>query len=265
MGEAGIGAAQFFGNGRVGDVCLLLSDIENVFFATGAMPRTPTAPLGDASTRIASTMFVDNAIEDLRSWTMMEIEKYHYIIIDNYLGQYAPINSPNLTGLPTGPTANPGTNTGQLATTAFVQAAITASTTGVASFNTRTGAVVLLDTDLTAVGGALLAGPAFTGVPTAPTAAIGTNTSQLATTAFVLSEISAISAGVTSFNTRTGNVVLTVGDVTGTGVLGNTPLTGVPPRPLPRLGPTPRKWRPRRLFWPMPGWPRSMAGLARSP
>lgn len=37
--------------------------------------------------------------------------------------------------------------------------------------------------------GAPLIGPAFTGAPTAPTAAVGTNTSQLATTAFVNAEI----------------------------------------------------------------------------
>ena len=34
-----------------------------------------------------------------------------------------------------------------------------------------------------------LAGPALTGVPTAPTAAVATNTTQLATTAFVNAEI----------------------------------------------------------------------------
>ena len=37
---------------------------------------------------------------------------------------------------------------------------------------------------------AMLASPAFTGVPTAPTAAPGTNTTQLATTAFVLANVS---------------------------------------------------------------------------
>lgn len=37
-------------------------------------------------------------------------------------------------------------------------------------------------------GKASLASPAFTGVPTAPTAGVGTNTTQLATTAFVLSQ-----------------------------------------------------------------------------
>lgn len=38
---------------------------------------------------------------------------------------------------------------------------------------------------------ALLASPAFTGVPTAPTASAGTNTTQIATTAYVITEIAA--------------------------------------------------------------------------
>jgi hypothetical protein len=63
---------------------------------------------------------------------------------------------------------------------------ITASSlSGVSSFNTRTGAVTLQASDVTGVGGALLASPAFTGVPTAPTASAGTSSTQLATTAFV--------------------------------------------------------------------------------
>ena len=41
-----------------------------------------------------------------------------------------------------------------------------------------------------------LASPSLTGIPTAPTAALGTNTTQLATTAFVQSEISVIDGGV---------------------------------------------------------------------
>jgi hypothetical protein len=64
-----------------------------------------------------------------------------------------------LTGTPTAPTATAGTNTTQLATTAFVTTADNLK--------------------------ANLASPALTGVPTAPTATTGTNTTQLATTAFV--------------------------------------------------------------------------------
>lgn len=71
----------------------------------------------------------------------------------------APLASPSLSGAPTAPTAAPGTNTTQLATTAFVAAADA------------------LKADL--------ASPALTGTPTAPTAATATNTTQIATTAFV--------------------------------------------------------------------------------
>jgi len=59
-----------------------------------------------------------------------------------------------------------------------------------------------------------LLSPAFTGIPIAPTAAPGTSTTQLATTAFVSASFA---AGVTSWNTRSGAVTLTLGDVTGVG------------------------------------------------
>jgi hypothetical protein len=38
------------------------------------------------------------------------------------VGSLAPLNSPSLTGVPTAPTASAGTNTNQIATTAFVVA-----------------------------------------------------------------------------------------------------------------------------------------------
>ncbi|MEP7304220.1 MAG: hypothetical protein ABJA98_01755 [Acidobacteriota bacterium] len=46
-----------------------------------------------------------------------------------------------------------------------------------------------IDVALAAVGGAPLASPTFTGVPAGPTAAAGTNTTQLATTAYVLAAL----------------------------------------------------------------------------
>ena len=46
------------------------------------------------------------------------------------LGLKAPLASPGLTGIPTAPTATAGTNTTQIATTAFVQAAISAAISG---------------------------------------------------------------------------------------------------------------------------------------
>ena len=64
-------------------------------------------------------------------------------------------------------------------------------TAGVASFNTRTGAVTLTPADLASVGGAPLASPALTGTPTAPTATAGDADTSIATTAFVAQAIAA--------------------------------------------------------------------------
>ena len=73
-----------------------------------------------------------------------------------------------LTGIPTAPTAPPATNTTQVATTAFVEAAV-AVAVGVSSFNGRTGVVTLQGSDVSAAGGALINSPTFTGNPHAPT------------------------------------------------------------------------------------------------
>jgi hypothetical protein len=211
-------------NGRGGDVILTTADVNAAFAVPG--PPFPTAAnpaLGDSSNRIATTLFVDESIQDAIA---------EAVFIPD-LALYAPLHSPAFTGLPTAPTANVGTSTGQLATTAFVQAAVTASTTGVSSFNTRTGAVTLTAADLAAAGGAPLASPNFTGIPMAPTATVGTSTQQLATTAFVLNEIGAIAAGVATFNGRSGNVTLTTADVTGAGgaPIASPTFTGVPAGP----------------------------------
>lgn len=139
----------------------------------------------------------------------------------------APLASPALTGTPTAPTALSGTSTTQIATTAFVQTAIasfgagdmTRATydtdndgkvdaaeaadavpwTGVTgkptSFAPSAHTHALADvTGLQAVldAKAALASPALTGTPTAPTAAAGTNSTQLATTAFVASALAAL-------------------------------------------------------------------------
>ena len=63
-------------------------------------------------------------------------------------------------------------------------------------------------------GAAPLAAPAFTGIPTAPTATAGTNTTQLATTAFVAAAVSGGGA-ITSVAGRTGAITLAQADITG--------------------------------------------------
>jgi len=137
---------------------------------------------------------------------------------------YEPANliSPTFTGSPAAPTAAFGNSSTLLATTAFVQNAVVAATSGVASFNTRTGAVTLTQADVTTALGftpANVNGASLTGVPTAPTATYGTNTTQLASTAFVQAAVSGSVAGVASFKAwsggtpRTGAVTLVNTDI----------------------------------------------------
>jgi len=74
-------------------------------------------------------------------------------------------------------------DTAALATKTYAD---TAGTNAVASANTYTDSAI--------TSKAPLASPALTGTPTAPTATVGTNTTQIATTAFVKSEVDAVIA-----------------------------------------------------------------------
>lgn len=56
----------------------------------------------------------------------------------------APLNSPTFTGTPTAPTASPGNNSGQIATTEYVDNAVTGGVSGVASLNGQTGALAFI-------------------------------------------------------------------------------------------------------------------------
>ncbi|EEY5396475.1 phage tail protein [Escherichia coli] len=113
----------------------------------------------------------------------------------------APIESPSLTGTPSAPTAAQGTNSTQIANTAFVKAAITALINGApGTLDTLKEIAAAINNDpnfSTTINNALalkapLASPALTGIPTAPTAAQGTNNTQIATTAYVRAAISAL-------------------------------------------------------------------------
>lgn len=156
-------------------------------------------------------------------------------ISSGQLDAKAPLASPALTGVPTAPTATAGTNTTQLATTAHTfaersnSATLTNKTLTAPVINSPTGIVkgdvglgnVDNTTDAgkpisTATQTALdlkspLASPTFTGVPAAPTAAPGTNTTQLATTAFV--DAKAFSTALPSQTGNNGKFVTTDGSV----------------------------------------------------
>lgn len=76
-----------------------------------------------------------------------------------------------------------------------------------------------IDTEFTAIASAVsskadLNSPVFTGTPTAPTAAAGTNTTQLATTAFVKTATDNLNLGTMSTQ-NANNVSITGGTITG--------------------------------------------------
>lgn len=138
--------------------------------------------------------------------------------ITNALALKANIASPALTGTPTAPTAAAGTNTTQIATTAFVGTAVSNLVASApAALDTLNELATALGNDAsfsTTITNSLaakapLASPALTGTPTAPTAALGTNTTQLATTEFVQS---AATAAVTSSNEYTDEAVAGLGN-----------------------------------------------------
>lgn len=113
----------------------------------------------------------------------------------------ADLDSPTFAGTPAAPTAQPGTNTTQLATTAFVMAALAALVNSAPdTLDTLQELAAALGNDAdfaTTITNQLAdkantASPALTGTPTAPTAELGTNTTQLATTAFVMAAIAAL-------------------------------------------------------------------------
>lgn len=111
------------------------------------------------------------------------------------LTTYAPLASPALTGVPTAPTAAVDTNTTQVATTAFVLAQSASASPlmdGAAAVGTSTRFARQDHVHPTDTSRAPLASPALTGVPTGPTAGAGTNTTQLATTAFVTAAAASI-------------------------------------------------------------------------
>ena len=152
-----------------------------------------------------------------------------------------------LTGTPTAPTATAGTNTTQVATTAFVTTAVANKTSvsgnagtatklataktialsgdvsGSADFDGSEGititATVADDSHNHVIGNvdglqtalnakAPSASPTLTGTPKAPTATAGTNTTQIATTAFVTAAVSTAESSAKSYiDTKVANLV----------------------------------------------------------
>jgi hypothetical protein len=167
------------------------------------IPLAPTAAIGTATMQLATTAFVQNSFANLAATAIPLMDSPSGSVGTSGLWAHgdhshptdttlAPIASPTLTGIPSGPTAALGTATMQLATTAFVQNSFA---------NLAATAMPLMDSPSGSVGTsglwahgdhshptdttlAPLISPALVGIPTAPTAPLGTNTTQIATTAF---------------------------------------------------------------------------------
>ncbi|WP_340531231.1 phage tail protein [Escherichia coli] len=150
----------------------------------------------DPAVVLATRKYVDDKALELKVYVDDQMAK-HLAALDPH-SQYAPKESPTFTGTPKAPTPAAGNNTTQLATTAFVQAALTALINGApATLDTLKEIAVAINNDpkfSTTINNALalkapLSSPALTGTPTAPTAAQSVNNTQIATTAFVKSAI----------------------------------------------------------------------------
>lgn len=185
--------------------------------ALAGTPTAPTAAVGTNNTQIATTAFVKAVVAALVDSSPGALDTLNELAaalgddpnfaatMNAALAAKAPLASPALTGTPTAPTATAGTNTTQIATTAFVNAvtALKASLasprftgtptapTAAAGTNTTQIATTAFVTALVALK-ANLASPAFTGTPTAPTAATATSNTQIATTAFVKAAIASL-------------------------------------------------------------------------
>lgn len=201
-------------------------------------PTAPTAAAATNNTQIATTAFVQNVVAGaVGGVTSFNTRTGAVTLTSNdvtsVLG-FTPANtvSPTFTGTPVAPTQNFSDNSTKLATTSFVRSAL--SNYAVQSFNSRVGAVSLAASDVTGVGGALLASPAFTGTPTAPTPPNSDNSTALATTAFVQSVTSALASGIAylgTWNATTNTPTITSGQGTrgnmyAVSVAGNTVIDG---------------------------------------
>ncbi|MXE50776.1 phage tail protein, partial [Escherichia coli] len=153
----------------------------------------------DPSVVLATRKYVDDEVLELRLY--VDDQMRNHIAAQDPHTQYAQKHNPTFTGEPKAPTPAAGNNTTRIATTEFVQAAITALINGApATLDTLKEIAAAINNDpkfSTTINNALalkapLSSPALTGTPTAPTAAQSVNNTQIATTAFVKSAIAAM-------------------------------------------------------------------------
>ncbi|MEC5482966.1 phage tail protein [Escherichia coli] len=150
----------------------------------------------DPAVVLATRKYVDDEVLELKLY--VDDQMRNHIAAQDPHTQYAQKHNPTFTGEPKAPTPAAGNNTTRIATTEFVQAAITALINGApATLDTLKEIAAAINNDpkfSTTINNALalkapLSSPALTGTPTAPTASQSVNNTQIATTAFVKSAI----------------------------------------------------------------------------
>lgn len=153
----------------------------------------------DPAVVLATRKYVDDKVLELKVY-VDDLMAKHLAAVDPH-SQYAPKDSPTLTGMPKTPTPPAGNNSTLIASTAFVQAAILALIGGApATLDTLKEIAAAINNDpnfSTTINNALAlkapqASPILTGTPTAPTAVQSTNNTQIATTAFVKSAVAGL-------------------------------------------------------------------------
>lgn len=185
-------------------------------FSDGLTAPTVTPPT-DVSNKVATTQFVQNAIAAVSSGVTSFNGRSGVVTLEsadvtNALG-YTPYNagtntvvtSANVLDYTVGKTGQGATGTWGISISG--NAASANSANSVESITSNQVSTALGYVPLTPNS------PALLGTPTAPTATVGTNTTQIATCAFVLANQGGGGGAVSSVNGKTGAVTLNAADV----------------------------------------------------
>lgn len=150
--------------------------------------------------------FFTNANTAARTYTFQD--RNGTIADDTDLGLKANIASPTFTGTPAAPTATGGTNTTQIATTAFVTSAVAGKQSSTLTdshilvgngSNVATDVALSGDVTIANTGAATIkTDVALAGNPTTTTQSAGNSTTRIATTAFVQTAVSGVSGSALS-------------------------------------------------------------------
>ena len=182
--------------GKTGAVTLAETDITNLSTDLAAKAATTYVNAQDAATLTSAQTYADThgpVVSVAGKTGAVTLAESDIANLTSDLAAKAALTSPVFTGSPTAPTQLSSDNSTKLATTAFV-VAVSGGLAPVQSVAGKTGVVTLAESDIANLTSDLaakapLVSPALTGTPTAPTATLGTNTTQVSTTAFVQAAI----------------------------------------------------------------------------